>query len=134
MRTDGELVAEVLRRHDDAAGRQFDEALARSGLSTERQRELRFWHHQSLAGLREYAAETVPAVLATVGEARRESAERVCRAQTLWDSVARAHAPAPDATAPPNGAPTTSLPAAPEVGDALEARRRTVASRLASGS
>ena len=114
MINEGEVAAEVLRWVEDPASRRFDEVLARTSLSVDQQRELRYWQRQSLQAVKRYAAETVPAVLSTVRAAQRDADDHTTSAADSWAEVRRA--------------------AVPSAGDALEARRRNVAARLATGS
>jgi hypothetical protein len=123
------LVDAVLAHHDDPATQQFEAALAAAvdaGLSRPLERALRYWHRQSVANIRHYAASAVPAVLDAVGEAQAQSIESTVRARTAAQSFAR---DIPDFT----GVITLTDPSADdESADQLESRRRTVAARLTS--
>jgi hypothetical protein len=144
MINEGEVAAEVLRWFEDPASRRFDEVLARTSLSVDQQRELRYWQRQSLQAVKRYAAETVPAVLSAVHAARRDAEDQAASAADTWAGVRRAAAVPTDAAEPPavprvpsaEPAPGIAmrLAAVPSADDALETRRRNVAARLATGS
>lgn len=99
---------EILQRYADPATSEFDAVLAGAGLPEEVARALRFWQRESVANVRQFAAEALPVVLKVLRDA-----ESGIAASTRLSGAAY-------------GAP---VPLDPTV-SRLEERRRTVAARL----
>lgn len=126
MRTDDAGLAwEILQRYDDPATAAFDAVLANAGVPDDVARALRFWQRESVANVKQYAAEALPAVLEVIATAQRDAGE----------ATARARGALPDGTTSWAGPVVVTLPErAPELPQSdqrLEERRRTVAARLA---
>lgn len=111
---DAGLAWDVLRRFTDPASARFDAVLDAAGLDPETARALRFWHRESVEGVRQYAASALPSVFLALAAAQDDVAAAADRAERAW---AEAGERRPD------------LVVLPEAGLA-EQRRRTVAARL----
>lgn len=129
---DAGLAWEILQRFDDPATGRFDEALAAADLPEDVRRVLRFWQRESVANVRQFAAEALPAVLHAIGTARDDAAR----------ATRRAAAALPGASAPGDWTDHSIADVVIELPDVtpredresarlLEERRRTVAARLA---
>ena len=122
---DAGLAWEILQRYDDPATAAFDAVLADAGVSDEVARSLRFWQRESVANVKQFAAEALPAVLHVIATAQHDADEATARAR---DAL-------PPGTMPWAGHVVVTLPErAPqdlESHERLEERRRTVAARLA---
>ncbi len=128
-RHDEDLATEVLESYSDPATDRFDAVLAAAAVDEATARELRYWQRESVRGLRQYAAQALPGVLAAVDDARREAAAAAARAEDTWRQAQR---PSVAAEADVFSLPELSPAASGDGGvDLLEMRRRTVAARLA---
>lgn len=123
--TDAGLAWDILRRFVDPATAEFDAVLAAADLPDDVARALRFWHRESLANVRQFAAEALPAVFEAVHTAQRDAYDATRRAGTVLPGEAQAR-PRTLTIALPD-VPTPAGPSASH----LEERRRTVAARLA---
>jgi hypothetical protein len=136
---DAGLAWEILLRYADPATAEFDAVLGAATLPDDVARALRFWQRESVANVKQYAAEALPAVFEAIYAAQHDAAEATRRAGV---ALAKEHEPrtpgeSPWAQPPPEPSwerpSSITLPdASPVVGAArLEERRRTVAARLA---
>jgi hypothetical protein len=132
--SDAGLAWEILQRYVDPATTEFDAALDGAGLPPEVVRALRFWHRESVANVKQFAAEVLPTVFDAVGTAQHDVATATRRAGAAYGAATAEHRgaasawdqPLPEVITLPERqqepAPNASL---------LEERRRTVAARLA---
>ncbi|MCA1824839.1 MAG: hypothetical protein LC640_11395 [Frankia sp.] len=122
MTDESALAEDVLARYVDPATAQFDAALDAADLDETTRRTLRFWHRQSLRGVRDYAARVLPPMFSTVAEAQADAERRTAdAAAALAAAIKVTEYDEPDA-------PAVNAPA----GD--EHPARTIVARLASGS
>lgn len=129
---DAGLAWEILQRYADPATAEFDAVLAVAGVPDDVARALRFWQRESVANVKQFAAEALPAVFTAVRTAQYDAAEATRKAGAALAADQRPRTPGtspweqapatitlPDASVPPDGN-----------GHLLEERRRTVAARL----
>jgi hypothetical protein len=131
---DAGLAWEILHRYADPATPQFDAVLAAAGVTEDVARALRFWQRESVANVKQFAAEALPAVFSAVGDAQRDAAEATRRAGVALGAEIGPRAPGQAAWAvPPAEADTVvTLPErSRDNAHLLEERRRRVAARLA---
>jgi hypothetical protein len=131
-RNDAGLAWEILQRYADPATAEFDAVLRAAQLPGDVARALRFWQRESVANVKQFAAEALPAVFTAVHAAQRDAADATRMAGAALNAKVKPRTPGtsgweqaatitlPDAGVPPGG--TSSQ---------LEERRRTVAARLA---
>lgn len=119
---DAGLAWEILQRYDDPATAAFDAVLANAGVPDDVARALRFWQRESVANVKQYAAEALPAVLSVVATAQRDADEATARARDALPGDTPRHV----VVTLPERAPEL-----PQSDERLEERRRTVAARLA---
>jgi len=122
---DAALAWEILQRYDDPATARFDAALAAADVPDDVRRALRLWQRESVANVRQYAAEALPAVFAALSAARADIEDATATAAgALVKPNEWAHHRIPDVviTLPDEDHGTAHL---------REERRRTVAARLA---
>ena len=126
MTNDGDagLAWEVLQRYRDPATVEFDAVLAGTDLPDDVLRALRFWQRESVANVKQYASEALPAVFAAVARAQEDAAEATRNAGAVLGHQASVR--------------TGLVITLPDAGGGnaqsavrLEERRRTVAARLA---
>lgn len=136
---DAGLAWEILQRYDDPATDEFDAVVAAAGLPDEVARALRFWHRESIANVKQYAAEVLPTLFAALSTAQHDAAAATRRAGAAFGAGQQARTPGESPWAVPREEPqpardrVISLPdrePGPNAG-LLEERRRTVAQRLA---
>jgi hypothetical protein len=130
---DAGLAWEILQRYRDPATAEFDAVLASAGLPDEVARALRFWQRESVANVKQYAAEALPVVLGVVADAQRDVAEATYAAAAARAAAAPPREPGVSPWAVPRAGVITLPDTAPtpEIPGSLEERRRTVAARLA---
>jgi hypothetical protein len=136
---DAGLAWEILLRYADPATAEFDAALTAARLPEDVERALRFWQRESVANVKQYAAEALPAVFTAIHAAQLDAAESTRRAGVALAAEHRPRTPGESPwaqpPAPPAPAPSITLPDvhAPvdRTAHRLEERRRTVAARLA---
>jgi hypothetical protein len=135
--SDAGLAWEILQRYVDAATPEFDAALEAAGLPAEVARALRFWQRESVANVKQYASEVLPALITIANAAERDAAEATRRAGVAFASEHQPRTPGTSPWALPRSAddPVITIPDSArdtmESPTLLEARRRTVAARLA---
>jgi hypothetical protein len=135
--SDAGLAWEILQRYVDAATPEFDAALEAAGLPAEVARTLRFWHRESIANVKQYASEVLPAMFALANAAERDAAEATRRAGAAFKAEHQPRTPGTSPWALPRPAEDVviTIPDSAretlESPSLLEARRRTVAARLA---
>ena len=129
---DSGLAWEILQRYADPATAEFDAVLAAAKLPDDVARALRFWQRESVQNVKQFAAESLPTIFATLAAAQHDAADATRRAGSAlaaprtvsaWDAITLPDVPAvvaPDVAEPSDR--TVSR---------LEERRRTVAARLA---
>lgn len=128
---DAGLAWDILQRYDDPATARFDAVLAASDVPDDVRRALRFWQRESVANVRQFAAEALPAVFAAVATARADADEAMRRA------AAAGGVQTPSGWTEPHISDVViTMPDVPASEDPLtarlrEERRRTVAARLA---
>jgi len=128
---DAGLAWEILQRYAEPATARFDAVLEATDLPEDMRRALRFWQRESVANVRQFAAETLPLVLQALSTARADTEDATRRAAAAggvaapsgWTDhrITDVMITLPDAT-PYEDAETARL---------KEERRRTVAARLA---
>ena len=130
---DAGLAWEILQRYADPATAEFDAVLAGAHLPEDVARALRFWQRESVANIKQFAAEALPAVFAAVHTAQHDAAEATRRAGAALAAETQPRTPGESGWAqPPRSITMPDVPAPPaESGHGLEERRRTVAARLA---
>jgi hypothetical protein len=131
---DAGLAWEILQRYADPASAEFDTVLAAAGLPDDIARVLRFWQRESIANVKQFAAEALPAVFGAINDARRDAADATRRAGVALGAEVGPRTPGQTAWAvPPAPADTvvTLSEHSRESAHLLEERRRTVAARLA---
>ncbi|HWL37371.1 MAG TPA: hypothetical protein VNQ77_14400 [Frankiaceae bacterium] len=130
---DAGLAWEILLRYADPATAEFDAVLAGATLPEDVARALRFWQRESVANVKQYAAEALPAVFGAIHDAQRDAAEATRRAGVALAKDHEPRTPGESPWAQPPPPVSITLPdASPPPGDGrLEERRRTVAARLA---
>lgn len=131
---DAGLAWEILQRYADPATPEFDAVLAAAGVPADVARVLRFWHRESIANVKQFAAQALPAVFEAVAEAQRDAHDATRRAGTALGAETGPRTPGQSAWAIPPAAPdiVVTLPdRSRENAHLLEERRRTVAARLA---
>lgn len=131
---DAGLAWEILQRYADPASAEFDAVLAAAGLPEDVARVLRFWQRESVANVKQFASEALPAVFGAIADAKRDAADATRRAGVALGAEVGPRTPGETAWAVPPAPPETvvTLPErAREHAHLLEERRRTVAARLA---
>jgi hypothetical protein len=135
---DAGLAWEILQRYADPATAEFDAAVDAAHLPDDVARALRFWHRQSVANVKQFAAEVLPTVFAAVATGQRDAADATRRAGAAYDAGRGPRTPGESPWALPREQPreeprviTLPEPETSETIDLLEERRRTVAARLA---
>ena len=128
--TDAGLAWEILLRYADPATTEFDSVVEAAALPAEVARALRFWHRESIANVKQFAAEVLPTVFEAIGTAQRDASAATRRAGVAYGAAALTRNPEPSGwdtvvTLPERSGPSSRNP------DLLEERRRTVAARLA---
>ncbi len=130
---DAGLAWEILQRYADPATAEFDATLAAAGVPDDVARALRFWQRESVANVKQFAAEALPAVFTAVHTAQYDAAEATRHAGAALAADQRPRTPGETGWAQPPRSIT--LPDAPaptdESAPRMEERRRTVAARLA---
>jgi hypothetical protein len=135
--SDAGLAWEILQRYVDAATPEFDAALEAAGLPADVARALRFWQRESVANVKQYAAEVLPAIFAIANAAERDAVEATRRAGAAFAAERQPRTPgtSPWALPRPVDDSVITIPDSAretmESPSLLEARRRTVAARLA---
>ena len=122
-RNDANLAWEILHRYADPASAEFDAVLAQADLPDDVRRALRFWQRESVAAVKQFAAESLPAVFSAIDAAQSGAAESARKSGAAFAGEPRATVRTirlPDVPAPDDATPSP-----------LEERRRTVAVRLA---
>ena len=125
MTNESALAEDILARYVDPASARFDAALEASDLDDATRRELRFWHRQSMRGVRDYASRVLPTVFHAVAEAQaeaHETAEHAAAALAAATRVTEYEVPGRDEAPQVAAAPTIDL--------TQRERRRIVAARL----
>jgi hypothetical protein len=131
---DAGLAWDILARYTDPATAEFDTVLAAAQLPPEVTRALRFWQRESVANVKQFASEALPAVFSAIYAAQRDAADATRKAGAALGAGATPRTPGHVVwEQPPAGTitmPDVPAPDRPNVGG-LEERRRTVAARLA---
>ncbi len=126
---DAGLAWDLLQRYHDPASEQFDAVLAAAGVDSDTARALRFWQRESVANVKHYAAQALPAVLNALTTAATDTREATDRAADAWADAHPAVRRDPGLVVVlPEPAPPD--PIAPQPPELREKRRRTVAARL----
>lgn len=131
---DAGLAWEIVARYADPASAEFDTVLAAADLPDDLARALRFWQRESIANVKQFAAEALPAVFAALAAAEHEAADATRKAGLALGAEIGPRSPGQAAWAvPPASADiVVTLPErSRENAQQLEERRRTVAARLA---
>jgi hypothetical protein len=131
--SDAGLAWEILQRYEDPATPQFDAVLEAAGVPPVVARALRFWHRESVANVRQFAAEVLPVVFGAIEAGRLDAHEATRRAGSAFAADHEPRTPGRSAwetPAPAADEVITLPPESPENAGLLEQRRRTVAQRL----
>jgi hypothetical protein len=133
--SDAGLAWEILQRYVDPATVEFDAVVEAAALPPEIARALRFWHRESVANVKQFAAEVLPTVFEAVADAHHDAAAATRRAGAAFGAGQQPRTPGETPWALPREPEgVITLPdrsTDPANAELLEERRRTVAQRLA---
>jgi hypothetical protein len=117
------LLSSLLALRSDPATDHFDALLSRleatAQLDPALARELRWWQRESVRGVEDYVASTLPVLLSSVDRARLDAADAQAMAARSWHLAA----PSAEPVAPFPPSTRTPLPAGPPASDSVPPSR-----------